>query len=201
MGKIAFFDFDGTITTKDTLLEFIRFAHGNTKFKIGFLLNSPWLILFKIGLIKNQLAKEKILSFFFKDMSIEEFQQKSNEFAKEKIPALLRPAALKEIANLQLKGYEITIVSASPGNWIRPWAEKYGYSTIASELAISNFKLSGKIEGKNCHGQEKVNRIKKIYDIASFENIKAYGDTKGDLPMLKLANQFFYKPFRASKLE
>lgn len=196
MGKIAFFDFDGTITKKDTLLEFIRFAHGNTKFRIGFIVNSPWLILFKFGFIKNHSAKEKILSYFFKGMPIEKFQQICNQFAKEIIPSLLRPAALVEIANLQLEGFEIIIVSASPGNWIRPWAEKQGYITISTELAISNFKISGKIDGKNCHGKEKVTRIKNIYNLTSFENIKAYGDSKGDIPMLKLANEFFYKPFR-----
>ena len=38
--KVYAFDFDGTLTTKDTLLEFIRFARGNTAFLFGFLLFS-----------------------------------------------------------------------------------------------------------------------------------------------------------------
>ena len=33
-------------------------------------------------------------------------------------------------------------------------------------------------------------------DLSAFEKIYAYGDTKGDLPMLKLAHESFYKPFR-----
>ena len=52
---IAFFDFDGTITTKDTLLEFIRFSKGRFRFYLGFLLYSPYLIAYKIKLIAGWL--------------------------------------------------------------------------------------------------------------------------------------------------
>ena len=46
--KVYAFDFDGTLTTKDTLIEFIRFARGNTTFLLGFLLFSPLLVLMKL---------------------------------------------------------------------------------------------------------------------------------------------------------
>jgi phosphatidylglycerophosphatase C len=41
--RIAFFDFDGTITTKDTLLEIIKFQKGTLRFYTGFLLCSPYI--------------------------------------------------------------------------------------------------------------------------------------------------------------
>ena len=37
---------------------------------------------------------------------------------------------------------------------------------------------------------------KEKYDLLGFNKIYAYGDTKGDLPMLDLAHESFYKPFR-----
>ena len=40
---IAVFDFDGTITTKDTLLYFILFTRGYWAFMMGFFLYSPLL--------------------------------------------------------------------------------------------------------------------------------------------------------------
>lgn len=50
---VVAFDFDGTITTKDTLLEFIRFSKGAMAFFLGFLLHTPYLILFKLDLYQN----------------------------------------------------------------------------------------------------------------------------------------------------
>ena len=55
---IAFFDFDGTITTKDSLLEFIRFYHGDIKTILGILILSPILVLYKMKIIPNYKAKE-----------------------------------------------------------------------------------------------------------------------------------------------
>ena len=63
--KIAFFDFDGTITTKDTLLEIIKFQKGKTSFYFGFILHTHWLIAYKLNWVSNNQAKQKILTYFF----------------------------------------------------------------------------------------------------------------------------------------
>lgn len=194
--RIAFFDFDGTITTHDTLLEFIKFSHGTPKFYLGFLLHAPWLLAYKGGLITNQKAKEKILSWFFGGLPLSRFQETCRRFSETALPALLRRGAMEEIGQLRESGATIVVVSASPGNWIEAFAGKIGADLIATRLEIKDEKLTGRIEGNNCYGQEKVARIREKYDIAAYDEVRAYGDSKGDLPMLKLAKQEFYKPFR-----
>ena len=67
--KIAFFDFDGTITTKDSLLEIIKFQKGIPAFYTGLFFQLPWLIAFKIKIIPNDAAKQKMLTYFFGGMS------------------------------------------------------------------------------------------------------------------------------------
>ena len=99
--KIAFFDFDGTITKKDTLLEFIKFNKGALRLYFGFMLNSPWLIAYKLKIISNQAAKEKVLGFFFGKMNADLFQKRCDQFATEIVPKLVRPRALSEIKRLQ----------------------------------------------------------------------------------------------------
>lgn len=193
---IAFFDFDGTITTKDTLLEFIKYSRGTLPFYTGFLLKSPYLVAYKLKLIPNQTAKEKVLAYFFKGMALDEFQLKCDGFANEVIPGLLRQAALEEIRELQQKGVDVVIVSASPENWIRQWASSINASLIATRLELKNGQLTGNILDKNCHGEEKVRRIREIYPLSEYENIYAYGDSSGDKPMLSLAKYPHYKPFR-----
>ena len=192
---IAFFDFDGTITTRDTLLEFIKFAKGKRAFYSGFLYNIFYLIAYKIKLISNQEAKEKVLSYFFKDMDLIEFDKLSEAFSKKKLPSIIRHGAEKEIARLQQENFVVVIVSASPENWIRHWCKERNLILIASELEVINGKVSGKISGKNCHGEEKVRRILEKYVLKEYDEIYAYGDTKGDLPMLGLATKSFYQPF------
>ncbi len=197
MKKIAFFDFDGTITTKDTMLELIKFQKGTAAFYSGFLLNSPFLAAYKAKIISNQRAKEKVLVYFFKGTPLASFQSACENFATQILPALIRPAALKEIAELKTKGFEIVIVSASAENWIKTWCHQTGVNLIATKLETINDTLTGKLDGLNCHGEEKVARITAGYDLSQYNEIYCYGDTSGDKPMLALATNAFYKPFRA----
>lgn len=165
-------------------------------FYIGFLLNSPYLIAYKLKLISNQRAKEKVLSYFFKNMPVKEYQDKCEAFTKTVIPFLLREKATYQLEKMKKDGFEIVIVSASPENWIQHWCDKNGLKLIATILQIRDNQITGKIDGKNCHALEKVRRIKELYNLDEYEEIYAYGDTSGDKPMLQLANHAFYKPFR-----
>lgn len=194
--KIAFFDFDGTITTKDTLLEFIKYSKGSFRFYLGFLLNSPWLIAYKLKVISNQQAKEKVLAFFFRNTPLDAFQELCDRFAAEIVPGLLRVKALQEIARLQAAGASVVIVSASPENWIKSWADQIGASLLATRLEIADQRLTGKIQGHNCYGEEKPRRIQETYTLSDYREIYTYGDTSGDMPMLRLGTASFFKPFR-----
>ena len=196
MRKIAFFDFDGTITTKDTLFEVIKHHKGILKFGAGMLFNAPYLIGFKIKLITNQYAKEKILEYFFKGMDVSAFQKICDDFATGYLPSLVRPGAAAEIQRLKYSGFEVVVVSASAGNWIKAWADEIGVQLIASRLEIIDEKVTGKLKGDNCNGGEKVARIKLLYDVSQYDEIYGFGDSKGDKPMLALATKSFYKPFR-----
>ena len=193
---IAFFDFDGTITTKDTLLEFIRFARGGFAFALGFLLCSPWIVAYKLKVIDNQRAKERVLRYFFHGTSETEFTAWCRQFRQEKLNALIRPGALAEIEKLKQEGMDIVIVSASPRNWIEGWAGEQDLGLIASELEVRDGRITGKLVGNNCHGEEKVKRILAGHALDEYETVYAYGDTHGDRPMLKLAAKAHYRPFR-----
>ncbi len=193
---IAFFDFDGTITTRDTLLEFIKFSKGHTGFYLGFLKNILSLLGMKMKILSNQAVKEKMLAHFFKGMPADVFQKNCVAFHQTMLPSLIRPGAVAEIKKLQQQGIVVVVVSASPENWIAGWTTAMGIDLIASRLEVQDGMITGKIIGKNCHGLEKVARIKEKYALTGYGHIYAYGDTSGDLPMLELATDKFFKPFR-----
>ena len=194
--RIAFFDFDGTITTKDTLLEIIKYQKGTSRFYLGMILNLPYILMWKMGIIPNYIAKQKVVSFFFRNMPVDEFQRHCDTFATEILPGLFRPKALQEIKKLQEAGAEVVIVSASPGNWSDIWRKQIGMTSLATKLQVNNNKLTGRFDGKNCYGKEKVTRIKDAYDLSTYDEIYCYGDSGGDKHMLAIGTISFYKPFR-----
>jgi len=194
--KIAFFDFDGTITTKDTLFEVIKYQKGKAGFYTGFLLNFPVLVALKVKLVSNQFAKEKVLQYFFKGTESSAFEDACDKFACNALPSMIRPGAIAEIKKLKDLGFEIAIVSASAEDWIRKWSDKIGVQLIGSRLETVDNLLTGKIQGQNCNGQEKAIRIKSAYDLSQYDEIYCYGDSGGDKAMLALATKAFYKPFR-----
>lgn len=194
--NLVLFDFDGTITTRDTLLEFIRFYHGTLKFLWGFFINSPPIILSKVKLIPNWKAKEIVLTWFFKNEPLEQFNSTCGVFASRCTPLLIRPKAMSEINKYLKEGWRVVVVSASAENWVKPWCDAVGVECIATRLELNANKLTGKIEGKNCYGPQKVVRILEKLDIKDYQKVIVYGDSSGDREMLELGNEKFYKPFR-----
>ncbi|HTS44617.1 MAG TPA: HAD-IB family hydrolase [Puia sp.] len=194
--RIAFLDFDGTITTKDTLLEIIKFQKGFARFYLGLLIQAPILVAYKLKIISNHLAKQILLRFFFGGMSADAFQTRCDEFTIVVLPHLIRPKALIEIRKLLDSGAEVVVVSASAENWIKNWSNSLGLQLISTILEHRNGLITGRFEGKNCYGKEKVRRIQIAYDLSKYDEIYCYGDSGGDKPMMSLATVSFFKPFR-----
>ncbi|KAA8711021.1 haloacid dehalogenase-like hydrolase [Helicobacter canis] len=68
-------------------------------------------------------------------------------------------------------------------------------SALKSTQTLESTFLSGEFATPNCYGEQKAVRIKARYDLSRYEEIYAYGDSKGDTAMLALATHAFYKPF------
>jgi HAD superfamily hydrolase (TIGR01490 family) len=193
---LALFDFDGTITTDDSLIKFIRFVVGDTKFAAGMAVLSPMLTAYKLKLIPNYKAKQYMLSYFFKGMSEEKFMQVANEYSLKHIDTILRPKAMEKIAWHKEQGHKIVIVSASIECWLKPWCDKNNLDLIATKLQIKDGIVTGKFLTQNCYGIEKVNRVQEQYNLDDYDHIYTYGDSRGDKELLELADESFYKPFR-----
>jgi HAD phosphoserine phosphatase-like hydrolase, family IB len=201
MRKIYAFDFDGTLTTKDTLLEFIRFAKGSGQMFRGFLLFSPLLILMKLHLFPNWKVKQKIFSYFFKGMKIDDFNALCTRFAKQN-RHLLRPAGTEKVRQTIDKEHTtVLIISASIDNWVRPFFDEIDkkIQVLGTQIEIKKGRLTGQFTTKNCYGEEKVNRLTALYPHRETYYLIAFGDSRGDKELLAFADKGFYKPFRNKK--
>ncbi|MGM0579217.1 MAG: HAD family hydrolase [Bacteroidota bacterium] len=193
--SIAFFDFDGTITRKDSLWLFLKFFSGTGTFYMKIIPLIPALVFFTMGMISSKKVKEKIFKKFFKDCDIAEFEERCKKFTQQILINHFRPEILNKISWHRDNGHQIVVVSASPKNWINYWCQDQGIDLIATELEVQNGKLTGQIAGKNCKGKQKVIRIKQKYNLEEFDTVYAYGDSQGDKEMLSMADRAFYRGF------
>ncbi|WP_111308045.1 HAD family hydrolase [Confluentibacter sediminis] len=194
---IAVFDFDGTITTKDTLLLFIKFSKGKLSFFFGFLLFSPLIVAMKLKLYQNWKVKQLLFSFFYKGISVEKFDNWGHTFSSE-IDGIIRPKALEAIKLHKKNGHRVIIISASIENWIKPWAEKAGADMVLATKIEKNTTniLTGKFVSKNCFGQEKVNRLLEIFPNRKEYRLIAYGDSRGDKELIEISDKGYYNKFK-----
>ena len=192
---IAFFDFDGTTTKRDTLFEIIRFQKGESRLYAGLFVLAPALVLFKMKLVSNQKMKELFLQHFFKNTPADTFRERCKAFCKEKLPSLVRESALQTIKHHLSQGHKVVVVTASAEEWVAPWCESLGIGCIGTRLEIRNAAITGRIHGENCNGAEKAVRIREQFDLSKFGDIYAYGDTSGDKQMLQLATNAYYRKF------
>ena len=184
--KIVIFDFDGTLTTHDTLLEFIRFACGWWAFLWGFLLHAPLLVLMKLRLYHNGKTKERIFSYFFKGWTEERFNQCGREFCSQ-YQHLLRPSTVALLRKAQQDGARVLIVTASIDRWVQPFFPDV--EVIATRCEVQDARLSGRFSTPNCYGPEKVRRLNELIDDRAVYHITAYGDSRGDRELLAWADE------------
>lgn len=198
--KIYCFDFDGTLTTSDTLLEFIKYAKGRGRFLMVFLMYSPLLVLMKLHLYPNWKAKQQIFAHLFAGMRIEKFDALCRGFAEES-QHLLRPKGITLMHEALVAGAQVFIVSASIDNWVRPFFDirnLKGVQVFGTQIEVEDGKLTGRFKSNNCYGKEKVHRIAealKSFERSEYE-IEAFGDSRGDKEMLAFADKGHFKPFR-----
>ncbi|MCI7118220.1 MAG: haloacid dehalogenase-like hydrolase [Prevotella sp.] len=204
--KVYLFDFDGTLTSADTLLEFIRYACGRRRFFIGFALFSPLLVLMKLHLYPNYRAKQRLFAWYFKGMSIDNFDLVCRRFAHHN-QRLMRQKALDKLREIFQYNETLCVVSASIDNWVRPFfdniskASRSDFRVIGTEVEVdTDGVLTGRFRTHNCYGAEKVRRVlEAMPQLKSNRDdfwVVACGDSRGDKELLEFADEAHFKPFR-----
>ena len=193
---IAVFDFDGTLTYRDSLFPFIRRAVGFPKFIMCLFLLTPVLFAYASRLVKNSDAKQAVLKHYFAGIDIEAFQDIGNSFAIESLPGMLRPEAVRRLRWHQQHGHRIIVVSASIEAYLRPWARTMQCDqVIGTKMEVENGQITGRLSGKNCYGPEKVERLEGLLGKLDTYFVYAYGDSRGDRELLAAADQGFFRRF------
>ncbi len=189
---VAAFDFDGTLTTGDTFIAFVRFTHGARRLFLGLLRHAPWLLMMKMGLYPNGKAKEKVFSYFYRGTSHEQFACWGRDFASV-AETMLNARTVKALQLHLAKGHSVCIITASIDEWVRPVAQRLGISMLlATHIEVSaGGTLTGRFLSPNCYGAEKVKRLLEAFPQRRNYKLFAYGDSRGDAELLDFADEAF----------
>ena len=170
LGKIYAFDFDGTLTTRDTLIEFIRYVKGTKGLLKCMGRYLPLLVAMKMGLYPNW--KQKVFAYCFRGMPLEQFDDYCQKFARDKVH-LMRSEGMKKIDELLAEGHTVIIISASINNWVEPFFKhRAGVYVIGTMIESKDGRLSGRFLTKNCYGREKVNRLLQLFPEGHYKPIR-----------------------------
>lgn len=192
---VAAFDFDVTITKKDTFVPFLIWAFGKAKVYKAFIRLLPEAIKVIIKLSSRDSFKEKIIAILFTQKSAQQLNVLGAGYASSFTP-LIRPKAKERIKWHKEQGHRLVMVSASLSLYLEKAAKDLGFDDLlCTELEEKDGFFTGQLEGKNCRCQEKVNRLQTLLgDLAQYE-LYAYGDSEGDKQMLSVANHPNFRVF------
>jgi phosphatidylglycerophosphatase C len=191
------FDFDGTLTVKDSFTAFLRWRAGPVRYAFGMVRLAPAAIRYLFhrdrGRIKAAAVRE-----FLRGVTRSQLEEEAKVFAEKFAPKLFRPDALATWRRWRNKGARPVIVTASPDLIVAPFARGLGADTlIGSELCFDEQdRVTGALLGANCRGPEKVRRLREVFG-EDVHLVAAYGDTEGDKEMLEMADERGYRVFSA----
>jgi len=190
VNQLALFDFDETLTQKDTFRTFMRFAFPADQWRWRWFCSLPDIGVYMLNKNGSRL-KTRVLNRFFSDYNKVDLEAKAIEFVNwmEENPSYFKTEVLFNLMKLRDDGAEIAVVSASPELWIEPWCKRKGIRAIATKLEWSSEGKFIGLDGKNCSREEKVVRIQQEFDLSRYKRIVVYGNKGPDDAMLELGTE------------
>lgn len=181
----AAFDFDGTLTTRDTLLPFLVRVVGRAKVSRVLAANAGAIARASRRRASRDLVKERILASCLAGRDVDAV----SEAALRYVPTIaVRHDVVAKLHAHQEDGHRIVVVSASPTIYVAPAVLRLGVTDVlATDLEVVEGVITGRLATKNCRAEEKVVRLDAWLAGRDVE-LHAYGNSPDDAPMLARAH-------------
>lgn len=190
---LALFDFDGTITDRETMPDFMRMAVRPGRLASGRLVLLPLFLGYRAGIVSGSAIRSAICSWGFRRVPMRELEAHGRRFADEFLPTTLRPEAMARIAWHQARGDVVVVVSGGLDLYLEPWCRARGLHLLCSSLEQRDGMATGRYEGRQCVRAEKTRRVAERFPLAAYSRIFAYGDTKEDDELLAMAHEPYFR--------
>jgi HAD superfamily hydrolase (TIGR01490 family) len=189
--KLAIFDVDYTLTSKETLGEFLKFMiKKDPRLFVHVPKSLGAAFLYVVGIFSAQKAKEHFLAFV-DGIEEETLQDMVKEFYETCMINIFYSDAIEMIRKLKTEGCKIILISASAEFYLN---ELYGIEEVDKIIGTKFKVVDGKqtriIEGENCKGDAKVVRLmeylKEEKMDVDFKNSYMFSDSMSDSPLFHL---------------
>ena len=192
---IVAFDFDGTLTIRDSFTAFLRWRAGPAGWAIGLAKMTPALAAY-IGDRDRGRIKAASVREFLHGVERQTLEAEAERYADQVWDRFMRPDALACWKAWGEKGAHRVIVTASPETTVAPFARRLGAEGLLGTQLVfdAQDRVTGAFAGENCRGEEKVRRLRAAYG-KDMKLTAAYGDTSGDTEMIAVAAEKGFRVF------
>ena len=200
------FDFDGTLTARDTSLPFLAFAAGRARLTASLVLGMPFFVAdLTVALGQAALRRGgdavrgpwelavhgRLLRALLDGKAREDISELGRRFA-EGLDAMITPLALEQLAWHRLHGHECVLVTASLDSYADPWGRRVGFHhVLASRLAHGgdgSDTVHGGFDGEPCRGEAKVHQLREAVGPLDRYTVVVYGNELADRALLDAAD-------------
>ena len=184
----AAFDFDGTLTRRDTLLPFLASIAGPRALAGALTADVPRLGLAAAGRGDRDATKARLLRRLLQGRPYDEVEAGGRRFGARIASSWISPELRERLAWHRSRAHEIVIVSASLEVYLLEVARVLPIDCVLStRLEVDEQgRCTGRMLGANCRGPEKAARLTAHLGDGG-RLLWAYGNSRGDDEMLALA--------------
>jgi phosphatidylglycerophosphatase C len=180
---VAAFDVDHTLTTRDAFLPFVRDIVGLPAF--GWAMAKMASVAIRSGVDRNAMKAAVVSVLAGRDERA--VRAAGVRHAEQLHRRWLRPHVVDRVHAHRERGHRVVLVSASLDVYLEPLATLLGADAVlCTRLEVHDGRVTGRLVGRNCRGDEKAARLAEVR--ASAATLWAYGDSRDDLAMLRVAD-------------
>ncbi len=189
--RLVFFDLDGTISRRDTLISYVAgFALRHPLRLFGFLAALPALLQFLCIDRDRGRLKGELLHVVMGGTSREQVLAWTTAFVPRLIARGCFREALSTVAHHRAVGDHLVLMSATVDLYVPQIATSLGFHEhVCSQVAWHDDRLDGRLVGANVRDQEKARQLRAVAARFPGRRIVGYGNSHPDLPHLRLVDQ------------
>ncbi len=186
---VVAFDFDGTLTRRDSLLPFLARVRGWPRTLLAVAQLSPRYALLVFGRGRRDAIKGRLLVALLGGIGRERLARVGDAYGADLVRNAITPEMHGRVAWHRAEGHEIVIVSASLDVYLDAAGRVLdAHRVLCTRLEVAgDGTYSGRMQDGNCRGAAKASRLRDYLGDVPAE-VWAYGNSSGDDAMFAIAD-------------